>query len=48
MAHVFPGSTDAASEFDAISAAEAFLAKHPNFDFDRACAAVQVRALPHA
>jgi hypothetical protein len=39
---------DAASELDAIYAAEAFLAKHPNFDFNRACAAVHVRALPHA
>ena len=39
---------DAASERDAISGAEAFLAKHPNLDFDRAYAAVHVRILPDA
>jgi hypothetical protein len=37
---------DAASELDAISGAEAFLAEYPKFNFDRSYAAVHVRILP--
>jgi hypothetical protein len=36
---------EAASELEAISGADAFLAKHSKFDFDRTSAAVRVRML---